>query len=203
MKRKLLCLAVASLFLGIGDAWEAAASTYEFDYQTTGAGIFGFSSTETLNVGGTCPASGCGPISMLVSSGPAPGPAFNLSTQSGWLVTVSAALRDGVDPALTVFAFDHNAPTGTHHPVEGGTFFASIFPSVLDLSTSAMIQSLGGSTDVNYRVFVTLPDGLAITPLPSSLALMATTLGLTGAFWWFTRGNRGRTNHVDRALDVA
>src|SRR5258705_8284855 len=83
MKRKLLCLAIASLFLGIGDAREAAASTYEFDYQTTGTGLFSFSSTETLNIGGTCPASGCGPFSMLLAIRPVTGPAFNLATPHG------------------------------------------------------------------------------------------------------------------------
>jgi hypothetical protein len=49
-------------------------------------------------------------------------------------------------------------------------------------------------------VFVTLPDGLAITPLPSSLALMATTLGLAGAFWWRAkrRSDVLRTGLADR-----
>jgi hypothetical protein len=183
MKSKLLCLAMASLFLGIGNPREAAASTYEFDYQTSGTGLFGFNTSETLNLGGSCPASGCGPISMLVSIGPVTGPAFDVTTQSGWSATVNASLSDGVDPPLMVFATDNNA-SGTRHPIEGGTFFASITPTVLDLSTSAMIQSLGGSTSLSYSVFVSLPDGLAITPLPSSLALMATALGLAGAFWW-------------------
>jgi len=183
MKRKLFCLAMASLFLGIGDPREVAASTYEFDYQTTGTGLFSFSSTETLNIGGTCPASGCGPFSMLVSIGPVTGPAFDLTTQSGWFATVNASLSDGVDPALMVFASDHNG-SGTHHPIQGGTFFASITPSVLDLSTIAMIQSLGGSTNLNYSVFVTLPDGLAITPLPASLPFMiAGLVGLVLLGW--------------------
>ena len=192
MKSKLLCLAIASLFLGIGLSRETAASTYEFDYQTTGTGLFSFSSTETLNLGGTCSASSCGPISMLVAIGPVTGPPFNVTAQTGWVAMVNASLSDGVDPALTVFAIDHNANTGTHHPVRAGTFFASIIPSVLNLSTSAMIQSLGGPTTLNYSVFVSLPDGLVITPLPSSLALLASVLGLAGACWWIATGNRTR-----------
>jgi hypothetical protein len=194
MKSKLLCLAMASLFLGIGNPREAAASTYEFDYQTSGTGSFGFSTDETLNIGGSCPASGCGPISMLVSIGPVTGPAFDVATQSGWSATVNASLNDGVDPALMVFASDNDA-SGTRHPVQGGTFFPSITPSVLDLSTVAMILSSGGSTSLSYSVFVTLPDGLAITPLPTSLTLMATALGLAGAFWW--RAKRRRTKPAD------
>jgi hypothetical protein len=189
MKRTFLYLAIAALFLGIGNPREAAASTYEFDYQTSGTGLFGFTSSETLNIGGSCPASGCGPISVLVSIGPVIGPAFDVTSQSGWSATVNASLSDGVDPALMVFASDQNG-SGTRHPIEGGTFFASISPSVLDLSTSAMLQSLGGSTSLNYSVFVSLPDGLAITPLPSSLALMATTFGLAGAFWWRAKRRR-------------
>ena len=194
MKSKLLCLAMASLFLGIGNPRQTAASTYEFDYQTSGAGLFAFNTSETLNIGGSCPASGCGPITMLVRIGPVTGPAFDVTTQSGWAVLLGASLSDGVDPALMVGASDHNGG-GTHHPVNGATFFPSITPAVLDLSTIAMIQSLGGSTNLNYSVFVTLPDGLAITPLPSSLALMATALGLAGVFWW--RAKRGRTKPID------
>jgi hypothetical protein len=38
-------------------------------------------------------------------------------------------------------------------------------------------------------------------PKVNFLALMATALGLAGAFWWRAKG--GRTNHVDRALDFA
>jgi hypothetical protein len=157
------------------------ASAVTLSYQYGGSGTQTFQSDITLNLGGAC-SSDCF-ISEIVSiSGTGPA----RSSTSGWSSTATVTTTDNLGDllALAVSAGD----VGSSHPNNGGVFFVSSLPSVLNISTSSLASFMGGPGTVDYSISFGLPDGVHVTPLPAALPLFATGLGALGLMRW--RRNR-------------
>lgn len=190
VKSKLFGLAVASFLLGLtAYSQNAAASTYTYTFQGTGTGNFGVGGNETLTLGGTCPTGSCD-INVGLAVLNASGPNYVAGTSNGWIGTFSASVSDGIDPTMKVSFVDGGGPGGSYESHYGQNLITSAIPVALNISASAFLTSTGGPTSFTYELMVSLPDGLFATPLPSSLPLMATGLGLAAAAWWACRRNR-------------
>jgi hypothetical protein len=188
MKRKFLNLiAFGLLGFGIGvhcATEQAAASSIDvLSYEYSGTGDLNFQSSTTLNIAGVC-STACGPftVTMSISGG---GPAGDPTT-SGWYDAAFATVTDNLGDTTSV-GVDTGNYLGTHHNIYGSFLYASILPSVLNISTSSFTSSSVGPLTVDYSITIGLPDGVSFTPLPDSLPLFITGLVLIGTLGWFSK----------------
>jgi hypothetical protein len=150
-------------------------------YEYSGTGALNFQSNTTLTIGGVC-SSSCGFITatMFITG---TGPAFGVSPPSGWFANASSTVTDNLGDTMSVFV-NAGDNFGPHHEISGSAFFASIMPSVLNISTSSNATAFAGPVTVDYTITISLPDGLVFTPLPAALPLFITGLGALGLLGW-------------------
>jgi hypothetical protein len=120
---------------------------------------------------------------MLMMSGTGPSP----SATSGWAGQTSATILDNFGDHLNLAV--NAGDVGTNHTINGGVFFPSSLPSILDISTLSLASFLGGPGTIDYSLTITLPAGAYVTPLPNGLPLFATGLGLIGMLAWWRKRN--------------
>jgi hypothetical protein len=120
----------------------------------------------------------------MSGTGPSPSPT------SGWAGQTLATIMDNLGDNLQLAVNAGNV--GTNHNMNGGVFFPTVLPSTLDISTSSLASFLGGPGTIDYSLSIDLPAGAYVTPLPDTLALFATGLGLIGMLgWWRKRKGVG------------
>jgi hypothetical protein len=159
-----------------------SASAVTLSYEYSGAGSANFGAETTLSLGGSC-SSPCVISAMLMMSGTGPSP----SATSGWAGQTSATILDNFGDHLNLAV--NAGDVGTNHTINGGVFFPSSLPSILDISTLSLASFLGGPGTIDYSLTITLPAGAYVTPLPNGLPLFATGLGLIGMLAWWRKRN--------------
>jgi hypothetical protein len=160
------------------------ASAVTLSYEYSGTGSVSFQSDTILNIGGTC-SSPC-VISALMTIG-GNGPVWDPSIPSGWGTFAFANVTDNLGDTMSLGVNTGNYTSGTKHEIFGSIFFASVLPSILDISTSSFASILGGPGTVDYSINIGLPAGAYVTPLPDALPLFATGLGLIGMLGWWRK----------------
>lgn len=182
----------AMVVLAVGTGFSTRASAVTLSYEFGGTGTQTFQSDTTLNIGGTC-SSPCVISALMTISGHGPA----ASSISGWASTATGTVTDNLGDLLTlgVSAGDK----GSSHPNNGGVFFASALPSVLNISTSSLASFLGGAGLVDYSINISLPDGAYVTPLPAALPLLATGLGAFGLLGWWRKRKRATLSMASAA----
>jgi hypothetical protein len=176
----------AMVVLTTGAALPTSASAVTLSYEYSGTGDVSFQQDTTLNIGGTC-SSPCVISAVMTISGN--GPVWDPSIPSGWGTSASATVTDNLADVMSLGVTTGNYTTGTKHEIFGAVLFASVLPSILDISTSSFAIFTGGPGTVDYTISISLPDGAYVTPLPAALPLFATGLGVLGLLGWRRKRN--------------
>jgi hypothetical protein len=174
--RGFCCLIVLVVSILLTTSVSAVTLSYEY----SGTGSVNFRSDDTLNIGGTC-SSPCVISALLTMSGTGPSP----SPTSGWAGQTFTTIMDNLGDNLQLAVNAGNV--GTNHTIDGGVLFLSGLPSTLALSTMSLASFLGGPGTIDYSLSINLPAGAYVTPLPDTLPLFATGLGLIGMLAWWRR----------------
>jgi hypothetical protein len=176
--------AICALVVLTADAGlSTRAPAVTLSYELGGTGTQTFHSDTTLSLGGSC-LSVCFVSELVSISGT--GPAG--SSTSGWAGTATAVTTDNLGDLLTLAV--SAGDVGSSHPKNGGVFFISGLPSVLDVSSSSLASFLGGPGTVDYSISISLPEGVHVTPLPAALPLFVTGLGALGLLGWWRKRKR-------------
>jgi hypothetical protein len=176
--RVVICTMVV---LTTGAALPTSASAVTLSYEYSGASDLSFQQDTKLNIGGTC-SSPCVVAALMTISGN--GPVWDPSIPSGWGTGASATVTDNLGDVMSLGVTAGNYTTGTKHEIFGAVLFASVLPSILDISTSSFGVFTGGPGTVDYSISISLPNGAYVTPLPAALPLFATGLGALGLLGW-------------------
>jgi len=180
--RKFCCIIV----LATSSLLPTSASAITLSYEYSGTGSVNFGSETTLNLGGSC-FSPCVISAQLTMSGTGPAP----SATSGWASQTSATILDNLGDSLHLAV--NGGDVGTNHTIFGGVFFPALLPNTLDISTLSLASFLGGPGTVDYTLSINLPAGAYVTPLPETLPLFATGLGIIGLFAFWRRRTQGQS----------
>jgi len=119
-------------------------------------------------------------------------PLYNPINPDSWTASFSVDITGGSWEAYLIYIQSPFAVPPNRDVRVGGFYIPTSLPLVLDLFSEVVnynVEITGGEFAVN----LILPDGVTVTPIPSTLPLFATGLGALGLITWRRKrkNNRG------------